>query len=138
MSSMLFISLGTFVNADSLYEMRFYGLVNESDLSNTCVEYYLWPLAALLVTPVAMLLIDIFLFKNRQLQMRVCGICVGLEIGLSVMILACGYVVADNLELPWHFDASAILPLAAAVLTYLAYRGIDDDEALIRSLNRLR
>ncbi|MBQ2322725.1 MAG: DUF4293 family protein [Bacteroidales bacterium] len=42
------------------------------------------------------------------------------------------------MEMEWHFSARWLLPTLAAVMDILAYRRISDDEALVRSLDRLR
>ncbi len=80
----------------------------------------------LAILPMLMNLVAIFLYKRRPLQMRFCTISTSLQIIVVLIVL-----IFDV----WYY---AFVPLLTALLTYLAYRRIDDDEAIIQSLNRLR
>ena len=81
-------------------------------------------------------LITIFLFKNRKLQIRF-GI---LGLLLSLMILGLYYwqsksFVAEQISIN---HLTTIIPLAIPVLIIMAIIGINNDEKLIRSVDRLR
>lgn len=139
-ASLLFISLGQFAGANGIFELTFYRLMDVTKTAEPVqVEgLYFFPLAALIILASLLNLLCIFFFKNRPLQMRVCGINVGIQVGLGLLILYLQHSVAGYLEYDWTFHYSMILPILAGVIDYFAYRAISDDEALIRSLNRLR
>ncbi len=86
-----------------------------------------------------LLLIDIYLYKRRVLQGRICVFGILLMLGLTGLIyyyLKQG--AAETRTTRFTLSLPAIFPLITAVLTYLAYRGIRKDEALVRSIDRIR
>lgn len=103
-----------------------------------------WPLTALTLLAGAVALLSIFLFRKRMLQIRLCAVNIVLLLGLQVMLPLLGRALrathfvenADGLMQQWHLPA--VFPLVGAILTFLALRAIGRDEALVRSLDRLR
>ena len=84
-------------------------------------------------------LIIIFLYKNRILQIRLSIFNIVLMIGFYLYFGFIMYKVypVENLEFS-KVGFGAIMPIVSIILTILAIRKIGADEALIRSLNRLR
>jgi hypothetical protein len=89
--------------------------------------------------------VTIFLYKNRQLQIRLCGVECVLLLGAVLLVGAFTYSVCNNIfndfDITWANIAirfPVILPLIALVLTPLAMRAILRDELLVRSLDRIR
>ena len=82
--------------------------------------------------------VTIFLYKKRVLQMRLNSFNIILMIGY----LGLNYYYIQNfskqLEGVISYQIAAIFPFIAAILTYLAIRAIGKDEALIRSMDRIR
>ena len=81
--------------------------------------------------------IVIFLFKNRQLQIRLCGAEIVLLLG-SVIVMGIYFYLSTRL-----FDVSSLkigiaMPLIAIIFVALAIRSIFRDEVLVRSLDRIR
>ncbi len=84
-------------------------------------------------------LVTLFLYKKRMLQIRLSIFNMVVMVGFYLFF---GFVLyrvnaVDNL----HFQRAGvgiIMPLIAIILTILAIRRIGADEALVRSLNRLR
>jgi hypothetical protein len=76
---------------------------------------------------------NIFLFKNRKLQLRLCflGIFITLAL-LTLYFLEMGNFYNGNIAL-W-----AIFYFAVLIFFILAARGISRDQKLIRSMDRLR
>ena len=100
-------------------------------------EFYPWALFAILVIAPALTLMDILLFRQRALQMRVITLCIILLIGYYVwlaFIIFTGYGEA----LSFTPKITAALPFVCIVLDYLAFRNILKDDMLVRSLDRLR
>ena len=136
--SLYFISFGSLSGKAGLFDIRFYGIVDVAAAETPQTVIVLWPLMILLAVATLLNLLDIFLFSNRPLQMRVCGINITIVVGVAIMILAVNILSASRLEMDWHFPVACIVPLFSAVLHYLAYRRIGIDEAIVRSLDRLR
>ncbi len=88
------------------------------------------------------LVVAIFLYKNRQRQITIVRTVSLLLIAVSVFLFISGNSVRAYLDqgglVEEHFGASAVLPLAMVLLIFLAERGIRKDEALVRSADRLR
>lgn len=82
------------------------------------------------------LLADIFLFRNRTLQMRLA------LLGLFLIIIGAGlagyYFFLDPASAQADASAGIALPVVAAIASVLAYRYIQKDEKLVRSADRLR
>lgn len=84
-------------------------------------------------------LLTVFLYQNRKLQLRLTGFAM-LLLGLGVYAL-----YAYSLQRAYFnptgttaFQATVYVPIAILLLLLLAYRGILNDEKLIRSMDRLR
>ncbi|WP_163713796.1 DUF4293 domain-containing protein [Mangrovibacterium lignilyticum] len=78
----------------------------------------------------------VFLYKKRILQIRFLVLSVLLSIGLFGMFYFFTYYSFDDAEI--GFKMPVAFPIVAIILDYLAIRSIGKDEALIRSLDRLR
>ena len=81
----------------------------------------------------------VFLYKKRMLQIRLASMNVFMILGYYGLIAF--YIFKRNPEVESVFQnigIGMITPFIALILTYLAIRKIGADEALIRSLNRIR
>ena len=80
----------------------------------------------------------ILLYKNRILQMRLCG----LSILFSCIFVGSVFYFSDDASAivvaKVDYDIGMYFPLVQMILTFLAMRAIRKDEALIRSAERLR
>ncbi len=81
---------------------------------------------------------SIFLYKKRILQIRLSGFNMGLLLGISVLIFYFSKVAAREFDAELAFRWPLVLPLISIIFVYLAIRAIGKDEALIRSLDRIR
>ena len=102
-------------------------------------------LGAVLAVATLLPFVTIFLYKNRQLQIRLCGVECVLLLGAVLLVGAFTYSVCNNIfadfDITWANIAirfPVILPLISLVLTPLAMRAILRDELLVRSLDRIR
>ena len=85
------------------------------------------------VALVSSIIIDIFLFKNRKLQLRI--LLADILISLLNIFLYFGQTERFN---QGSYDLTAVFFLAIPVLLVLAARGIYKDQKLVKSLDRLR
>lgn len=96
----------------------------------------------LTITNIVILLIalfTIFMYKWRIIQIRFSIFNMVLLIGYYAIFFFTRYVILQqNTMDSTTFSWPIILPLISAILTYLALRAIGKDEALVRSLDRLR
>jgi hypothetical protein len=78
----------------------------------------------------------IFMYKNRIRQIRVLAFTIILLLGLIGIMFYFLHSGFENPEVVYKIPMT--FPLVAAVLDYLAIRAIGKDEALVRSLDRIR
>lgn len=81
-------------------------------------------------------LVVIFMFKKRIIQIRMLVFTIILLIGLFGMFFYFTYAGFDGAKVA--FKIPVVFPIVAIVLDWLAIRAIGKDEALVRSLNRIR
>ena len=96
------------------------------------------PVIILLCTIAMLLLISIFLYKKRILQIRLCVFNIVLNVGLIGMIVFYSKIAANAVHAEIEFKIASVLPLITSILLILAIRAIGKDEALVRSINRIR
>jgi hypothetical protein len=93
------------------------------------------PLLILTVLLVVVMLVNIFNFKNRKLQLRI-------TIGLILVSLLNIFLFSQASMTPpiigGTFALTSILALAIPLLLIMAARGISKDQKLIKSADRLR
>lgn len=98
-----------------------------------------WPMAVLTGLAALLLIVTIFTYKRRWLQLRLCFSATVMTLGTQGF--AAFYVLRmGGIEdvVSWKFGVAAIFPLVAFVLVLLAIRGVVRDDRLVKSLDRLR
>lgn len=95
-----------------------------------------WSIAGLIGTLILLHLVVLFNYKKRILQMRILTFCILLLLGLFGMFYFFTYFSFTDAQVSFKLVVS--FPLIAIVLDYLAIRAIGKDEALIRSIDRIR
>jgi hypothetical protein len=82
---------------------------------------------------IGILIVALFLFKNRKLQFRINLLC----IVLSILIIALYFLQVKNYS-QGSYTLWAIFSFAVPVFLIMAARGVYKDEKLVKSLDRLR
>ncbi|MEM1217036.1 MAG: DUF4293 domain-containing protein [Bacteroidota bacterium] len=94
------------------------------------------PILAIVALAGAVLLVTIFLYNNRKLQMNLT------KVGVLLVIGAClfgGYTYwGDSAKSVAEPAVGVALPVLALIFAWLAHRGIKSDEKLVQSMDRLR
>lgn len=78
----------------------------------------------------------IFMYKKRIRQIRMLAFTIILLLGLFGMFFYFTYAGLDGAKVA--FKVPVAFPVVAIILDYLAIRAIGKDEALVRSLDRIR
>lgn len=99
----------------------------------------LWPLAILLIVVLGLLILVLFLYRKRVLQVRLCMLTILIMFGFEAMIylytkLTLAQFQAEDSLFLWP----ALIPFIAIILTYLAMKAIQKDDAIVKSYERLR
>jgi drug/metabolite transporter (DMT)-like permease len=120
----------------SVYHLSIKGLI--PDAANSKPLFRVIPLICLVAAIVIIDILTIGHFKKRMLQIRFCIVNIVLLVGLQGLMFYYANVSAHQLGSHVTYSIVFIFPLVSAILTYLAIRGIAKDEALVRSMDRLR
>ena len=97
-----------------------------------------WPTFAILLVTCPLALAAIFLYKNRKLQAKICVLNILFLIGWYLLYIYNAKTMGDTLNASFHVTFAASLPLISLILHVMALRGIKADEALIKSMDRIR
>lgn len=137
MISTLFLPLAVLQQGETLFSFDATGL--STMLGEAELVYPAWGLFALAATVSIIALFTIFLYKKRLLQIRLCIFNALLILGFY------GFFAFLIVTLKGQVEGTAVsvkfalsFPLISLILDYLAIRNIGADEALVRSLDRLR
>ena len=136
MATAIFTPLAYFAAGVEEYNLYAFSLQGAQESYSTIYMGVIVALAAIIP------FVNIFLFKNRLLQIRLCAVELMLLVG-SAIFMAIYYFLSNRmfsqLEFSAHgFHIAIIFPLIALVLDYLALRAIFRDEMLVKSLDRIR
>lgn len=130
--------VGFYNAAEALgYMMDFKGITLLQRTGNI-LQSYVWGLTALVALVPIISLFAIFKFKKRIIQLRLCIINMLVMASFYVLLFIYIWFADRALDTEWHLKLVTVFPLINMVLNYLAIRGIAKDEALVKSLDRLR
>ena len=135
MSLTLFLPLATIVYGGNELILKGFTISGGDGLSFPLPIY----LGVLLAVTTLLLLVIIFIYKKRMVQIRLCVSAIVLLIGSAALIGLYCYRLCDL----FNYDIitvgfASLMPIVAIIPVVLAIRGIARDEALIRSLDRIR
>ena len=118
-----------------LFVLPFARMIGQSnEYATSAVQF---PTVMIQVVAFAVTLITIFLYKKRMLQIRLCVFnCIAL-LGYQGLVIWYAYLLSELADIT-RLNVTVVIPTIAAILIFLALRGIARDEALVRSLERLR
>ncbi len=103
------------------------------------IEHYsTLPLLILLSFVVLTIVFTILLYRHRILQIRMCIFNSILALGCSGLAFFYLYQCASKYGADYSTNILVVLPIVAAILMILALRDIAKDEALVRSIDRIR
>ena len=134
---LVFLPLAVLQSGNELYSFDIFGL--STLLGEKELVYPTWGLLVLVVVVLITALVTIFLFKKRMLQIRLTIFNTILLVGFYGLFAYLIYVFKGELSgLTYSLKFATAFPAVAIVLNYLAIRNIGADEALVRSLDRVR
>jgi len=95
-------------------------------------------LMVLTVAAGAIALLTIFLFNNRSLQQKMVYLTILLSIALLAVTIFLGFQDTPNLLQNASVFVGTFLPVVAIIFLGMSLRGINKDDKLVRSMDRLR
>ncbi len=136
MGLIAWLPLGEILSGSQVFSFSVKGVVNPD---NNVTMYSGLPLIVLLGIIVLLQLFIIFGYKKRVRQMRIATFNSLLMIGFMAV---CWFFVQNSIKAmgdgSFALKLPVVFPFVAAVLNYLAIRAIGRDEALVRSIDRIR
>jgi hypothetical protein len=115
----------------AIYIFNFHGIVQDGTLKENGAS-----ISVLIGIIIALHGVAIFSYKNRIRQMRLVVFAVLLMLGLIGMFFFFTYYSFSGGQV--SLKIGVLFPVVAIILDYLAIRAIGKDEALIRSIDRIR
>lgn len=136
--AMLPAAIATFGSKMGLVELWWNSLRDATPGSAIPIIKELPALAFCVLVPLLLNAVGLFLYNHRRLQMRLVGIAGLVELGLCGLLIYVSHEACGAIGAELHFNFRWLLPIAAAVMDFLAYRRIGLDDLLLKSLERLR
>ena len=132
----LFFPVADFYSLQNgIFELSYKGLIGESGVQITSV----WTLTLLISVILLLSFVSIFFYKKRILQIRLIVFNIVLMFGYYALLAYWIFKIKSSLgETEISLSLIVSFPLVNIILSYLAIRAIGKDEALVRSLDRLR
>ena len=137
--ALMFLPLAVVNSGGATFSFELMGLI--SPTQPTEIAFSTWPLMGLAVVVTLLSVFAVFLYRKRILQMRICVfntlIIIGFCVLFGVYLWQMGKSAVLN-DMSFSIRIWASFPIISIILNYLAIRNIGADEALVRSLERLR
>jgi len=117
----------------TLLTILFFAVMAKSPVET--VKYTaVYPLLVFNIITTLISFVTIFLYRKRMIQIRLSIFNMIILVAYQAWII---YLFVSRPE-GSAFTTTAVFPAIAAILTWLAFRYIARDEAMVRSVNRLR
>lgn len=112
------------------------GLYQKTKSGTSKLQSFL-PLIISTIATAFISLVNIFNYTNRRLQKKLCLVNIAIILGLSFWIFQAAEKIPGGIDHA-SYNLGAFFPLLAIIFLFLALRGINHDEKLVRSADRLR
>lgn len=136
MAVLCFVPFASFLYEGELFRQTAWGISSTGDAAEMVVKTT--PMGILAVLSALLPVVIIFLYKKRELQMRLCVVEIILLIGLIVYVVMflvrSGSDISDKIA----FSVVDLFPLLGIILSFMALKRIMKDELLVKSLDRIR
>jgi hypothetical protein len=122
--------------SNTIIVFRSYGFYSENMNEGLLPSF---PFFILISIIIIFYILAIFLYRNRNLQARICRLNILLLIGsVGMLTYYIIHMYRTMAGVEYSFQITILFPLISIVLTWLAIRGIIKDEVLVRSVDKIR
>ncbi len=133
---MLFLPLAEILTEEGIY---YTGMSAGLKLESGELAFSTLPVFILVLVSVFLLFLNIFLYRRRKIQIRICVYSIILLFGLIGLLYYYWVIIFRQLNVESNLlKIPIVFPAVAIIFTYLAFRGIRRDEILIRSTDKIR
>jgi len=126
-----FLPVAVIQAADAVYQLDISGVKKAGELITSGLPLLIFLTAVILVH-----VVTIFLYRKRLLQVKILIMSIILVLGLFSTFFWFAYMGFKGAEV--GFKLTIAIPAVVIILDYLAIKAIAKDEALVRSLDRIR
>lgn len=103
------------------------------------MEMGTWPLTVIFILVAALSFLNVFSYRNRTRQMRLCIFLMLLCVGVTGMMFFYTWIVSNSFETvqtlhQWRF----VIPPICIIMLFLAFRMIRRDELMVKAYDRIR
>ena len=133
---MFFFPIVSIISESSAYFVLKYRSVINPD--NGMVHGHNFPLAAILALNMLLALVALFLYKKRTLQLRITVFNMVLLVGSLGLIWFYASQASRALNGEIVISFPILFPVIELIVSFLAFKGIQKDDNLVRSVDRIR
>jgi len=134
--ALLFLPVGMFMMPHGLYECTAFKMTQIGDASTLNLPVSLIGILSIIGGFISFL--AIFIYKKRSLQIRFTWVAFTVKAFLASGLIGMFLYFKYALDAGVGYSPALILPILGLVFDLLAIKGIQKDEALIKSLDRIR
>lgn len=124
------------ISAGETYDFFIYG-ISSKNMDAKLISMN-WTSIAIIVTLILNAIICILSYKFRLIQVRLCILNIFMMLGSIFLLWYNISSQAKTADADIHYLIPMIIPVICVVLTFLAIRAIGKDEALVKSMDRIR
>ena len=121
----------------NLYALKLTGITPENSLSGQ-IDLSTLPLLLFICLIVVLLILIIFQYKSRSRQIKLSYLAGSLLIILNIAVYFYAWKASEILGGSFSIKLYFSFPVVAAIFIYLAIKGIEKDEHLVKSIDRIR
>ena len=138
MACFTFIPFGQVTTTDYTFNLSALGFYQAGDPTDGMepVVIHTWYFFMMSLTTIVLLLLDIFLYSNLRLQMRVCMVCLLFIVADACVGALLGFTRIEGGQIWWN--TVSLCPFIAIFSTVFAYYRMKADYTLLKSADRLR
>lgn len=116
--------------------LKYSGVFN---MEGVKIDVATWPLTLFIILVAVLTFLNIFSYKNRIRQMRLCVFLMLLNAGMVGLVFYYVWFIRSSFDgLQTIHQWRIVLPPIAIILLYLAFRRIRRDELLVKAYDRIR
>lgn len=139
---LFFFPMIEYISPGGTYKLFATGMRSYSDVPGILFFWQTFPLLFVVIVSLALSIITIFLFRKRRLQFQL----VNINVLINVLLIALVFLVYSKFfehrlvggGTQSSYQFGMYIPLISLVFLILASRAIRNDEALVKSSDRLR
>lgn len=124
--------LNIFLNSGE-YTLTSQTIANNQETLTTITPLFILVLASILLDAIALIS-----FKKRYFQIRALVFSIVLKVGFYGLIALYIFQLKEDTGLLITYKAPITFPIISSIISYLGIRAIIKDEALVKSLDRIR